>query len=87
MSTPTLSELLQLLRDSADQDAGVTVVADESNSDRSFDELGFDSLAIFNVVAMIEERYAIEIGYDLVTEAKSPKALLILIQRRLEKAA
>jgi len=87
MTTFTLFDLLQLLRESADQDSGVAVIVDENNADRTFDELGFDSLAIFNVAAQIEERYSIQIGYDVMAETKSPRALFSLIQRRLAKAA
>ena len=83
MSDFSLVQLLELLNESGERDESVEVVLDESRADWDFEELGFDSLALFNVVAQIEKRFSVEIGYDAITDAKTPRRLLDVIRRHL----
>lgn len=78
----TLGDLVQLLHDCAEQDESVGTVS-ESDAQLSFEDLGFDSLALFNVVARIEKRFGIRIGYDLMVAARTPNSLLDLVRERL----
>ena len=50
--------------------------ADEIELDRSFAELGYDSLAVMEVTSQIEIRYGVSIAEEELTEAESPRLLI-----------
>lgn len=69
MSAFTLEDLAVLLRSCAG-DAG------EIELDRSFADLGYDSLAVMEVASQIELRYGVSISEERLAEADSPRLLL-----------
>ncbi|WP_175772856.1 phosphopantetheine-binding protein [Paraburkholderia phenazinium] len=83
MATFELENLLALLRNSEERDESVAVEVNASHADQDFAEIGFDSLALFNIVAEVEREYSIQVGYDDLMSARTPNQLLSLIQRRL----
>ncbi len=82
MDTFTLGQLVRLLQECAEQDEAVGEV-NESNANQSFEDLGFDSLALFNVVVRIEKQFGVRIGYDSMIAARTPNALLGLVRDRI----
>lgn len=51
----------------------------EDRYDRTFDELGYDSLALIEAVARIEEKYGVSIPEEQVAEQKTPRSMLSLV--------
>jgi act minimal PKS acyl carrier protein len=45
-------------------------------SDLDFEELGYDSLALMETAARIEQDYGVHLPDDLVTELRTPRELL-----------
>ncbi|WP_336159382.1 acyl carrier protein [Amycolatopsis sp. VC5-11] len=74
MTEFTLKTLIELLRECAGEDEGVEL--DGEILDVPFDELGYDSLALFNTVARIERDYRVSLPDEVVTEARTPRELL-----------
>lgn len=69
-----LVDLIQLLRVSAGEDESVDM--DGDILDREFEELGYDSLALYNTVGRIEQEYDIKLPDDVVDTARTPRTLL-----------
>ncbi len=76
-STFSLTDLTQLLRECAGEDEGVDL--DGDIIDVSFDDLGYDSLALFNTLSRIERDYLISLPDEVVSEARTPRELLTRI--------
>lgn len=68
-----MEELDSLLRDAAEF-AEQESLAD--HPDASLDDLGVDSLAVYDVLAVIEERHGSSPTFDQVASARTPRALL-----------
>ena len=49
----------------------------------SFADLGYDSLALLEAGSRIERRYGIRLSEEEVTEARTPRLLLDLVNRSL----
>ncbi|NGO43901.1 acyl carrier protein [Streptomyces ureilyticus] len=76
-TTVTLADLTRMLRESAGEEEGVDLDGDVI--DTPFMELGYDSLALLQVIGEIQREYGIEIPDDAVVDAETPGALLALI--------
>lgn len=76
-TTVTLADLTRMLRESAGEEEGVDLDGDVI--DTPFIELGYDSLALLQVIGQIQREYGIEIPDDAVVDAETPGALLALI--------
>ncbi|MGW4940902.1 acyl carrier protein [Actinoplanes sp. NPDC004185] len=81
MAELTLDVLVQLLRECAGEDEAVDLEGDIT--DAHFDDLGYDSLALFNTVSRIERDFSIKLADDTVAEAKSPRELLAKVNQAL----
>ncbi|MFD5427827.1 acyl carrier protein [Streptomyces sp. NPDC127084] len=75
--TVTLADLTRMLRESAGEEEGVDLDGDVI--DTPFMDLGYDSLALLQVIGQIQREYGIEIPDDAVVDAETPRALLALI--------
>ncbi|WP_411081375.1 acyl carrier protein [Streptomyces sp. cmx-18-6] len=73
----TLADLTRMLRESAGEEEGVDLDGDVI--DTPFMELGYDSLALLQVIGQIQREYGIEIPDDAVVDAETPRALLALV--------
>jgi acyl carrier protein len=83
-----LPELTRLLRECAGEEGGVDLDGDVP--DTAFMELGYDSLALLQVIGCIQRDHGIELDEDAVAEAETPRALLDVINsaaRDAEKLA
>ncbi|MEC4017637.1 acyl carrier protein [Streptomyces sp. H27-D2] len=73
----TLADLTRMLRESAGEEEGVDLDGDVL--DTPFIELGYDSLALLQVIGQIQREYSLSIPDDAVVDAETPGALLALI--------
>ncbi|MGW2057875.1 acyl carrier protein [Streptomyces sp. NPDC001840] len=76
-TTVTLADLTRMLRESAGEEEGVDLDGDVL--DTPFIDLGYDSLALLQVIGLIQREYGIAIPDDAVAEAETPGALLALV--------
>ncbi|MBB1244132.1 acyl carrier protein [Streptomyces durbertensis] len=83
--TVTLADLTRMLRESAGEEEGVDLDGDVI--DTPFIELGYDSLALLQVIGEIQREYGITIPDDAVVDAETPGALLTLINEAQRTAA
>lgn len=81
MTRLTLNELVTLLHECAGVDESVDMTGDIA--DIGFDDLGYDSLALFNTVGRIERDYQIRLGDDVVSMAGTPAELVTLVNDAL----
>ncbi|GAA2946243.1 MULTISPECIES: acyl carrier protein [Streptomycetaceae] len=84
-ATVTLADLTRMLRESAGEEEGVDLDGDVI--DTPFMELGYDSLALLQVIGQIQREYGIQIPDDAVVDAETPGALLTLINSGRATAA
>ncbi len=73
----TLDDLRRILLEGAGTDEGVDL--DDNILDTTFDELGYDSLALLETAARITREYRIELDDDAATAARTPRELLALV--------
>jgi minimal PKS acyl carrier protein len=81
MAEFTVHDLAELLRECSGDDELPDISG--ADADVSFEELGFDSLVLFNVMSKIERSYAVEFADDVVVEAPTPRELLEVIGSRI----
>ncbi|MFS0694549.1 acyl carrier protein [Streptomyces nitrosporeus] len=84
-ATVTLADLTRMLRESAGEEEGIDLDGDVI--DTPFMELGYDSLALLQVIGQIQREYGIEIPDDAVVDAETPGALLALVNAGQTSAA
>jgi len=80
----TLTDLMQILREAAGADEGVNLETDVL--DTSFEDLGYDSLALLEAGSRIEREYAVTLGDSAMTDATTPRALLEVVNATLAPA-
>jgi act minimal PKS acyl carrier protein len=80
MKTIDLSELIELLRECAGEDEYVDLNGDIQ--DTPFPELGYDSLALLQLAAVIQRQYGIELD-DEALSAETPAEFLSLANGQL----
>jgi act minimal PKS acyl carrier protein len=73
----TLTDLTRMLRESAGEEEGVNLDGDVI--DTPFIDLGYDSLALLQVIGQIQRDYGVVVPDDAVVDAETPRALLALI--------
>lgn len=77
----TLGDLASTLRQSAGQDDGVEL--DAEVLDITFEELGYDSVALLETCARIELELDIRLADSTIEEARTPRTLLAAINEQL----
>ncbi len=74
MAEMTVQDLIDILnRSNGDEDP---IEPEGDPSDITFAGLGFDSLTMLNAVRRVERKYGVELGENVVSEAKTPRQLL-----------
>jgi act minimal PKS acyl carrier protein len=76
-TTFTLADLTRMLRESAGEEEGVDL--DSDVEDTPFTELGYDSLALLEIIGKIQREYGVTITDDAAAYAETPGALLELV--------
>jgi act minimal PKS acyl carrier protein len=87
VSAITLQRLAEIMVECGDRDPGARTELDDSIGDTSFEELGFDSLSLFNTLVEIEDAYPVQLSLDVVLEAQTPNELLALVNQNLARSA
>ncbi|WP_406636069.1 acyl carrier protein [Amycolatopsis sp. WGS_07] len=85
MTRFTLEDLTVLLRECAGEDE--TTGLDGDILDTAFEDLGYDSLALFNTIGRIERERSVALPDDVVVNAKTPRQLLDEINGCLGESA
>ncbi|WP_328609286.1 acyl carrier protein [Amycolatopsis sp. NBC_00345] len=83
MTEFTLKDLVEVLVECAGADEGVDLGGDIAGV--AFDELGYDSLALFNTVGRIEQRIGKALPDDVVGEVATPGDLLRAIDEAMRQ--
>jgi act minimal PKS acyl carrier protein len=81
MPTITMDELRTMMRECTGVDDDVDLNADIA--DISFADLGYDSLAVLELIGEVSRRYDIPVPDEAVSEMPSPGAAVAFINRRL----
>jgi act minimal PKS acyl carrier protein len=84
MRAMTIDDLLRILTESAGHDEALDAAG---VADTDFEELGYDSLALLETAARIEQELGIELPEDLVTDAGTPRELLELVNSAIPEPA
>ncbi len=77
----TIEQLTAILRECAGEDEDVDL--DGQILDTEFEELGYESLALLEATGRIERDYDIVLGEDALNDARTPRALLEIVNSRL----
>jgi minimal PKS acyl carrier protein len=77
----TIEDLRRVLRAAAGEGEGVSL--DSDILDVSFEELGYDSLALLETSGRIERERAIELADSTISDAETPRALLASVNEQL----
>ncbi|MWA03658.1 actinorhodin polyketide synthase [Actinomadura sp. LD22] len=80
-TTFTMDDLTRLLRECAGEDDSIDLDGDIAGTE--FEDLGYDSLALFNTVNRIERDYGIRLSDEIVAEVRTPGELLAEIAEHL----
>ncbi|SBT42853.1 acyl carrier protein [Micromonospora auratinigra] len=81
MAPMTLDDLRTTMTECAGVDENIDLGGDIA--DVEFADLGYDSLAMLETGSRIERRYGIRLAEEEVTEARTPRLLLDLVNRSL----
>jgi act minimal PKS acyl carrier protein len=81
----TLQDLVVTLRQCAGEEEDVDL--DGDILDVTFDELGYDSLALLNTIGRISRERGIELPDDLTAEAGTPRELLDTVNHSIRQLA
>ena len=84
MSVLTMEGLKDIMREAAGEDDSGQ--AGRDITDTSFIDLGFDSLALLETVALIKRKHGVALADDELTELKTPGDLLGRINADLARA-
>lgn len=84
MSELTIEGLKEIMREAAGEDDSVRV--DTEILDTLFIDMGFDSLALLETVALIKRQYGVVIDDDELTDLDTPRALLAKVNSALTPA-
>lgn len=82
MSTIELSDLVRLLRESAGADEEVDL--NGAILDVPFFDLGYDSLALLQLIGVIQRQYGVVVDEDAVS-AETPREFLDLVNQELRR--
>lgn len=83
MTAFTLDQLLAVLDSNLDRDIHIDVPLDASIADVPFDQLGFDSLTLFNTANDIGAEVGANFTFDEVMSSSTPSALVGLVNAKL----
>lgn len=87
MAEFSIADLTRLLRAWAGVDEDVDVDLEGDIIDCTFDELGYDSLALLNTVDRINRELSIKLPDEALSEAKTPRQLLAQINDVIRRSA
>ena len=80
----TIEDLKRILLEGAGADENVDL--DGDILDTEFEELSYESLALLETCGRIEREYGISLDDSVLTEAKTPRAMVEAVNARLDDA-
>jgi len=80
MKTPELADVVALLAETGDQDDSIQAELTVGDADKSLEELGFDSLALFNFAILVEQEYGVHLSFDDLMNYRTISSLSDAIQ-------
>ncbi|MFG3496468.1 acyl carrier protein [Streptomyces sp. NPDC047928] len=83
MAELSLAELEEIMRESTGDDEPVGTADGRT---RTFEELGYDSLAVLEIVNRIERTYGVKLPEDRLEAVRTPEALVGFVNERLREA-
>jgi act minimal PKS acyl carrier protein len=75
------------MEECGDRDPAADRALDGKIGNVPFEELGFDSLSLFNTCVEIESVYPVKLALDDVLAAETPNGLIDLVNRHLDRSA
>ncbi|KAB1144000.1 acyl carrier protein [Streptomyces luteolifulvus] len=81
----TIEDLKRILLEGAGADENVDL--DGDILDTEFEELSYESLALLETCGRIEREYGISLDDSVLTEAKTPRAMVEAVNARLAESA
>lgn len=85
MSQLTIDDLRRILIEAAGADDETDLSGDIL--DTSFEDLGYDSLALMESAAKIKQEYGVDLSDDAIGDVETPRALLDLVNGAAAAAA
>lgn len=85
MTTLTLDDLRRILVSCAGENDDIDINGDILDS--SFQDLGYDSLALMETAARIEQEYKVDVPDDDIAAAETPRALLEIVNGAVSAGA
>ncbi|MFI6346466.1 acyl carrier protein [Streptomyces sp. NPDC050560] len=79
----TIDDVRRILRKCAGENDAATL--DGDIHDTTFDDLGYDSLALLESLSVIERELRVELPDDLFASVKTPRELVATVQDRLAR--
>jgi act minimal PKS acyl carrier protein len=83
--TMTVDDVMRILKECAGE--GEDVERGDALEDTTFEDLGYDSLALIETASRIEHDYGVTIPDEQITELQTPGALLALVNDSLAASA
>jgi act minimal PKS acyl carrier protein len=77
----TLADLRRILIEGAGVDAGVDLGGDIA--DRTFDALGYESLALLETVGRIEREYGVSLPDSIIVDVRTPAELIETVNAQI----
>lgn len=77
----TIEDLTSHLRAAAGEDEGIDL--DSDILDLTFEDLGYDSLALLETGSRIEREYGIQLEETSIVDVTTPRALLTVVNEQL----
>jgi act minimal PKS acyl carrier protein len=81
----TIDDVLRILKECAGE--GENLEVGDALQDTTFEELGYDSLALIETASRIEQDYGVAIPDEDITELQTPRALLTLVNETMAEPA
>lgn len=81
----TIVELRQMLETSAGKVDGIDW-EDTATLELTFDDIGYDSLALLELSALVQREYAIRIPDEAIAEMETPASAIAYVNDRFAKA-
>ncbi|MCX5415064.1 acyl carrier protein [Streptomyces sp. NBC_00059] len=85
MAVITLHDLAGVLTECAGSDEDAALTAE--SLDVAFTDLGYDSLALLETAATVQQRYGVTLSDDEVTGIETPREFLDLVNQPAAQAA
>lgn len=77
----TIEDLQRIMRESAGEDEGANLDGDVL--DRTFNDLGYDSLAVLETASRVERTFAISLPEEELADVQTPRDFVAFVNTRL----